>query len=88
MNERSNKKRNAAFIIGIPALALAALLACGGLIYLFGNYRNVLLNSQKTHLRERCEQYFRLSRRLSADGKIDRFPGSLLRGGERIRCRK
>ena len=50
MNERSNKKRNAAFIIGIPALALAALLACGGLIYLFGNYRNVLLNSQKTQL--------------------------------------
>ena len=50
MNERSKKKRNAAFIIGIPALALAALLACGGLIYLFGNYRNVLLNSQKTQL--------------------------------------
>ena len=50
MNERTNRKRNAAFLIGIPALALAALLACGGLVYLFSNYRNVLLNSQKTQL--------------------------------------
>ncbi len=50
MNERTNRKQNTAFLIGIPALALAALLACGGLVYLFSNYRNVLLDSQKTQL--------------------------------------